>query len=241
MYRILREAAPVEGGGADTPPPEAKAEPTPAPAAPKVVSVPEDQYASIWSELTSLRKFQADAEAARQQAVEAERQKYLAELGETKGAKAALEEAKRLADEALSASRKETADLRATWVGEKKQNFLLSGLSSYSGEFVSDDAREQCLALLDSEFSASDEGGKVTFRDRQNRFADPDGIKALLESSRYSHFFKAGNRGGAGAKGGSQPAGGGVEKSPLEQLAASMEANRDKGVLHPGFLRRVGN
>lgn len=203
--RILRDPT-AEGGAADAARTEAKT--TEAKAAetkaeakaaePAKIQVDPGEYSGLFRERESLRSRLAALESEKAQAVEAERNKHLQELAETKGAKAALEEQQKQLQEKYEAADKARRDIDARYLGEKKANAINDGLAGID-LIDSPAAQRQVRRLLDERFSVErDAAGKEVVRDRETGRYAADAIPDIMRSDEFAHFLKPTTTGGSG-------------------------------------------
>jgi len=195
----------------------------PAPAPPTVVSVSADEFARLRSSDEALKAFQKQQSEAVAKA-EQERLEALAAKGE---ADLLLKELRETNSKLKAEWNEKYTNLESTYHGEKKVAVVATSTSGV--QWVSDFARDQALAVINSELTtvkATD--GSIQVVHKLTGRPASQCIAEQLASPAFSHFQKATATGGSGSQGGSRPAP--MDEAPksfTEQVIANFNAQRD--------------
>jgi hypothetical protein len=200
LHGILRDPAPVDGGGGVTPPatppptPPPAAPPPAAPAAPAMVPLTVEEY----QRLRGLEREIADTRAEKaRQVEEAERQRSLA-IAAKEGAEKGLEAERTRLEAKIAETNTRYADLERQYLTEKKALAIADALSGV--KFISSEAERQMRQLLEPQFAATrDAAGQPVVRDATTGRPAADVIKEAIASKGYDHFLDPATRGGSGA------------------------------------------
>jgi hypothetical protein len=204
--RILLDPVAGDGGGEVTPEvPTPNPAPAPAPEAKgDKVQLSPSEYAELVRAKQEAETLKAKAQADRDAAVEAERQKHLKELI----AKGEVEKALKLERDAAEEKAKkavEAAEARTVKLAQRDLDVAvkgaLAGFPAVDGESLLD-AELKLRSLVTVEIV--DGEPKVRFKDGKD--ASVEDLKAIAEGPRFSHFRKATSQGGSGSSGGDLPA-----------------------------------
>jgi hypothetical protein len=198
-FRILRDAAPVEGGGNPAAPPApapAAPQPPAAPApppAPPVVPLPADEVNRLYGVARQFESLQAQQAAA----VEAERQKALVALAQKGEVETAFNTFKQEQETKL-------ATLQTTLLNRERSLVVASALAGvpFASDAAAADARELLGLRVEAAFGPD---GAPSVRDRATGRPAADVIREWLASPAAAHYLKPSTAGGAGATGGHTP------------------------------------
>lgn len=200
---------------------------------PAQVYMTPEAYQAILAEREELLALKAKAEKDAE-AKEGERLAALAKAGQVEEA---LAETRKQAEAKARESDKRYQTVETAWLNEKRTAAIAEALNGRA--FVGEKPETTAALvrkLLSDEIEASlDTQGNPAVYDRTTRRPAAEYLKDRLQSPDFAIFFKADNRGGAGADG-ARHAGGGQSEDPTDAYMRKLRETREAAIRDPSRI-----